>query len=200
MSQQAARTKALKDIFGAAKQAPRKDGFIENCQLGHDLDDALFAVGKEKIYELKDEILQYLKDENPYFREQAIRVLGYDNGDGLNIPEIKELAYEFWLNDPDDNVRYAALDEWSRCYSFSKDPKVLQYLYNIFHSDKYSSDIRMKALLNFMIVAEDISNIEVDDIFDLGEIKDSKLFLEAMNNRFFNKIEDIMKKYVNQAV
>ena len=193
MSNNAARAKALKEIFEAAKNAPRHNGFIKDRGLHHDLDDAMFAVGKERLYELKDEIFPFLKDDNPYFREAAIRVLGYDNDDGLNLPEIKELAYDFWLNDPDDNVRVAALDEWGKCYAFSKDPIILKYLYNIFYSDRYSSNARMRALLNFIYIADEgISIKDFDDIFDLSEIKDSKLFLQAMNSRFSSEISKIM--------
>ena len=200
MSNKAARAKALKEVFEAAKRAPKKYGFPRDNNLRHDLNDALFAVGKESIYELKDEIFPFLKEENPYFREKAIRVLGYDNGDGLNLPEIKDIAYDFWLNDPDDSVRVAALDEWGHCYAFSKNPSILKYLYNVIYSEQYSSDARNRALLNFMRIADERIPADVHDTYSLGRIKDSKLFLEAMNSSFADKISNIMKKYVSKAV
>jgi hypothetical protein len=79
---------------------------------------------------------------------------------------------------------------------FTANPEVLKHLYHRFYSDKYSSEDRVGDLLDFMELADDLTHAEVDQICELRAIKDSKLFLEAMNSKFSEKINNIMKRYV----
>ncbi len=215
-------TKALKQIFDMAKIAPRdKDGDFENFEFNNEVDMALFEIGKKRLYELKEEVYPYLKDACIRLRIQAIRTLGYDCGDGLNLPEFKDMAYEIWLNDPDNGVKEAAINEWVTYHVGSKDPIILKYLYNIVYSERYTIHARIVALLGIMEVANAVESAkEVHNVFDLerlaGDISkvsgleddydekinrinmdNIKMFNAAINKgHYYNKINSIMKKYV----
>ena len=222
MSSKFQQTETLKQILEQAKLTPRdQKGYFKDYNFSGDLGDALFYIGKGKIYELKDEIFPYLKDADPSLRETAVRALGRSWGKGLNLPEFKDMAYEIWLNDPDNGVKEAAIDEWITYHVGSKDPIILKYLYNIVYSDQHTIHTRVVALLGIMEVANAVESAqEVHDIFALEElagdtskishkendrtekvermdIENIKMFNAAINKgHYYNKINSIMKKYV----
>ena len=227
MSNKLQQAEALKKIFEKVKYCSiDKDGYLEDFNFASDLDEALFNVGKEKIYELKDEVYPYLNNIDPSFRETAIRALGFGWGKGLNLPEFRDIAYKMWLNDPNDRVKEAALDEWITYYAGSKEPVILKCLYNIIYSNQCTIHARVVALLGFIEVAHAVSSAqEVRDIFDLEELagdtskirfhpinlvgddhtdkvnrmkeQNIKLFNAAINKgHYYNKINSIMQKYV----
>ncbi len=222
MSNKSEQTEALKKILEQAKLSPRdQKGYFKDYNFSGDLGDALFYIGKGKIYELKDEIFPYLKDVEPSLRRTAIRALGHGWGKGLNLPEFKDIAYEMWLNDPDKEVKEVALSEWIPYYAGTKEPLILKCLYNISYSDQHTIHARVVALLGVMEVANAVESAkEVHDVFDLerlaGDISkvsgleddydekinrinmdNIKMFNAAINKgHYYNKINSIMKKYV----
>ena len=99
-----------------------------------------------------------------------------------------------WLNDPDINVKRAALTAWAGYYDKTKDSMVLKNLYNIIKHDKYDVTIRVWALYSFMYVADAFDcPREKSEIFDLDELEDNKQLNKAI---YWGKINRIMGQYV----
>jgi len=144
--------KTLKSIFDAAKKALREESgeFLES-QFHCDFIDALIDVGKEKIYELKEEVYPYVKDTNSEYRAEAIRTLGW--GTRLLDPDFKSSVHDIWLHDPDEEVKIAALASWTDYYRYSEDPKILLELYHILISQDYSIEIKTCVLDGMFEVA-----------------------------------------------
>lgn len=141
----------IKEIFKKAGYADRDDdGYFSDLDFHGAVGDALIDVGKEKYFELKDEIYPYLNDIYPPFREDAVNTLGWR---GFELPTFKDKLHEIWLNDPDKDVKAAALANWAGYYVNSKNPKVLKELYDIFISEEEPIKIRKKALVSLINVA-----------------------------------------------
>lgn len=147
----------LKKIFETAKNTSRNSRYyLKDLELHNELTEALIDVGKNRIFELKEEIYPYLTDNFPTFRLEAIKSLGWDTR--LKLLTFKSKAYEIWKTDPEEEVREVALIAWAGYYYETKDPKVLQELYDIAKSENFSVETRRSALVCLM----DVANTQVD--------------------------------------
>lgn len=170
----------LEIIFKQALNAQRDiDGYFSDLDLHGKLADALIDVGKKKIHVLKEELYPYLKDIYPPFRVEAIKSLGWDTR--LKLPTFKNKAYEIWKTDPEEEVREVALISWAGYYYETKDPEVLQELYDIAKSENFPVETRRSALVCLM----DVANTQVDK-----SEQTRILFDESESHIEFNAIVD----------
>jgi hypothetical protein len=193
MSERIEQIEALKEVFDKAKNAPRdEDDCFIDLHLRGALFSAIYHVGKNGIVELKDEVFSYLKDPYDDFRLYAVTALCGCNG--LQLDEYKDIAYEIWLNDLNDDVKAIALNSWAEYYINTKNPIILKYLYNVFTSEKYSIRVRVYALYSFMDVADSFSHLgESSEILGLTELEDHNALTKAVD---WGKINRLMQQYV----
>jgi hypothetical protein len=193
MSELTEQVRTLKAVFEKAKHTPRREsGRLTDLDLHGELQHALCVVGDKKLFELKDEIYPYLKDQFSEFREEAVRTLGSCNG--LQLDEFRDVAYDIWLNDPNENVKVAALNAWTGYYDGAKNPIILKNLYTIFRNEQYAIRIRVYALYGFMDVADAFSYLaEPSEILFLTELEDQKELNKAID---WGKMNRLMQQYV----
>ncbi len=194
--------KALRKVFEDAKNAPRRNNFrLLDRDLNYELGCALIEVGKDHIYELKDEVYPYLKDPFAEFRAEAVKTLGWDTR-LFDKDFCEKEAYQIWLTDSDNDVKRVALSAWADYYRDTKDPFVLKNLYDVFVSDRHTPLMRAWALDCFINVAEasDYPQGFCDDsVFDNCYLEDREYL---GNDQFLSeqvdwqKVHSIMEKYV----
>lgn len=190
MLEKNAEIKRLKDIFIKAKTAPRDEaGYFDDLDFHVEVGSAIVAVGKMKIYELKDELYLFLTDQYAPFRQDAINSLG--RSINLMLPTFRDRAYEIWLNDPDENVKIEALSTWVGYFLESRNPEVLKILYNVIINRKSSVRIRKNAIFSLTWVAgknfidehgnRDIMfSLDTDDPEEFGKWVDWSLVINIM--------------------
>jgi hypothetical protein len=102
-------------------------------------------------------------------------------------------APKIWLNDPDEEVKSAALVAWAGYYSRSKNPKMLKILYAILNSNKHPIRIRSWALSLLFTVSDTwVNSMEAYDLkFD--EIEDPQEFTKLVD---WPRIHKVMEDYV----
>lgn len=184
----------LKRIFENAKHAERDEttGHFMDLDFHDDVACAIIDVGKEKIYELKNEVYRYLNDPFPDFRAEAVRTLGYPTR--LKLPEFRDKAYEIWISDPDEDVKIAAISAWAGYYDFTSNADVLKKLYKIIQSHQNSVLIRIRAFFCLIYVAEKPQDMrEGYEILELRELESNQELDKAIN---WDRIDEIMEKYV----
>lgn len=193
MESRSTQIRALKEVFLKAKNAKRdKDGIFLDLNLQGEIFEAFDIVGRENLFELKDEIYSFLKDPCEDFREEAVKTLGWNTR--LNVEEFcKKEAFEIFLNDPDSDVKACALNAWATTYFEEKNPKALQILYEILKDENYDSIVRFYALYDIFRISFEYENTsELYEFDELGEVEDPKEFTEAVD---WERIHKIMKKY-----
>ncbi len=187
--------KALKAVFVQANNTSRReDHRFSDRDLYWDVAGALIDIGKKQFYELKNEVRFYLNDPYAEFRAEAVRTLGWNTRLGDHDFQKNE-AYKIWLEDPDEEVKVAALSSWGTYYVATKDVWVLKILYNILKTkNKYSNRIKAHALDSFLDVADAMSSpSEGYEILALSELETSEEFNNAVN---WPRLHEIMKIYV----
>jgi len=167
-----------------------------NRTLSSDLIDALAFIGKERLYALSKEVYELLDSPNVVARETVVTTLGLISC--LHLPEFKETAYKFWLEDEDANVREAALSAWSSYYTDTKDPEVLKALYKILIDENYSVDHRRTAMEYIFFVSREPSNFY--DPFKSRHFYMVSSYEDFNQKVDWNEIKAIMKKYVPDAL
>jgi hypothetical protein len=185
---------ALKELFHKGKVAPkREDGRLADRKLYNAVGEALIDVGKEKLYELADEIYPYLNDPFSEFRAEAVRTLGWNTR--LGIDEFcRDQAYQIWEKDDDEEVKLAALTSWGRYYSETKDSHVLQTVYNILISKQYSSEIRALAFRLLLDISDTLDRPkEAYSVYKLGEIEEREEFDRAID---WDRVHRVMTECV----
>lgn len=144
--------KRLKDIFNKAKSAPRDEsGYFDDLDFHNDVAGAIITIGKKNLFELKDELYPFLKDQYAPFRQYAVNSLGRH----LQLPTFRDKSYEIWLNDPDEDVKESALSNWAGYFLGTRNPAVLKILYEVLSNDEFSVSIRQSALFSLTWVAGD---------------------------------------------
>ena len=157
---------------------------------------ALSLIGKEKIYDLSNEVYDLLGCSDEVIRETVVTTLGLICF--LHLPEFKEKAYQVWLEDEDANVREAGLAAWSSYYAGTKNPDVLKILYKILVDESYPVDHRREAMQDIFSVSHEPSNFY--------EPFKSRCFYMLKSHEDFNQKVDwnemkaIMKKYAPDAL
>jgi hypothetical protein len=193
MSNKRRQVNKIKKAFEIAKRATRdSEGYFEDLDLHGDVGCALGEIGKEKLYEFKDEVFSYLTDPFAEFREEAIKTLGWDTR--LHVPDFQDKAHEIWLNDPDEDVKRAALNAWACYYIDTANVEVMKELYNIFISRDNPIELRTHALAALIDVAEaPADRREGYHILSLGDLEEHSELEEAID---WDRVRTLMKKYV----
>lgn len=193
MSERDEQIKAVRNVFEKIKKTPREK---EGCPCDFDMvwafHDAMSAVEKEGLYELKDVLYEYLNDPYPEFRADAVRTLGWNTRLGIDEFCLND-APKIWLNDPDEEVRAAALVAWANYYSRSKNPNMLKTLYSILVSRGYSTLIRSWALNQFFYVSDGWLDGRVRYSAAVDDVEDPDEFDKAVD---WERVHRLMKQYV----
>lgn len=188
----------LKKIFDAAKNCPRRDnGRLLDRQLNDEIWDALIDVGKEELYELKDEVFPYLNDPFSEFRAEAVKTLGWNSR--LKIPEFKDVAHKIWKDDPDEDVKEVALAAWIDYNYNTHDPKILEEMYDILTSQKYPIGIRVYGLHGIFMISGSYTNTRegYEVIGMISEVEEYDNSHERLDNLVdWDKVNQIMKDNV----
>lgn len=191
--------KALRDILKLAKLTFCDKGLEITNENGWIYDDALSTfsmIGKEKLYELAQDVYQFLNCNDRVFRGTAVTTLGLSTR--LHLSDFKNVAYEIWLGDKDDTVRNAALRVWASYYDNTKDPEVLKFLYKIRMDEAINVNYRLSAMEYIF----DVSG-EKSTFYDPYK---SKHFYMVNSHKEFNQkvnwdeMREIMKKYAPEAL
>jgi hypothetical protein len=188
------RISSLKKFLRQGRNAPRdRWGWIEDLEMHSNIRGQLTNIGKDKIYELTEEVYLYLDDPYSEFRAEAVKTLGWNTR--LGIDEFcKNQAFKIWEQDPDEDVRRAALGAWGNYYSMTKNKDVLQKLYDILVSEEYSCRTRAWALEDFLHVSSHFERPGGGyDIFALGDLEDHEEFNKAVD---WNRVSQIMTECV----
>ncbi len=183
-------TQALKNTLIDLKSTPRDDsGCPTDMKHCEQIFDAMMDVGNMGLQSLRGEISAYLTDPCAAFREEAIKSLIFLHDEEF----IKNQAYQFWLNDPSDDVKCAALTAWGTGYEKTKNAKVLQELYAILKSDHYSNIIRTCAFTQILQVAEapDKPLKQLSEAIELRDLEGSDTFNKAVD---WNRIDKIISE------
>ena len=153
----------------------------------------LSIAGKEELYDLVPEMLELLNSWNSFFRQLSVSNLGF----WLRIPEFKDIAYEIFINDEDDSVKFSALQSWISYYVDTKNSLILEELYKVLINDNYEESIRYISLNGIFKVA-DIKPI----FYDIGTSK----FMKCQTPEEFNskvdwqEVTSLLKKYAPNAL
>lgn len=113
-----------------------------------DLCDVITDIGKSCMYEYEDEIWNFLKHTNPEIRNAAIQTISIY----WEREKFLSLADEIWNNDPDEEVRIAALGGWFIFYQKTSNKEVLNILDHILKNNKNLS-LRIEAHRGIYVVA-----------------------------------------------
>jgi len=152
-------------------------------------------IGKEKLYELVEEVKSFLSCCDFGLRESAVVTLGLSSR--LHLPEFRETVYKIWLEDKDDYVKEAALRSWISYYDNSQNVKVLKTLYSILTNENYTVDARMDALEGIFSVSGEEPTFYVlysSYFFDITTHEEIKDRID------WDKVNNLMKKYAPEAL
>lgn len=158
-------------------------------------DDALSCfsmIGKEKLYELVEEVKSFLSCCDFGLRESAIVTLGLSSR--LHLPEFRETAYKIWLEDEDDYVKEAALRSWISYYDNTQNVEVLKTLYSILTNENYTVDARKDALDGiFYVSAEKVT-------FHIQSFHKITTHQELNDKIDWDEVTNVMKRYAPEAL
>ncbi len=159
--------------------------------------DTIFAIEKEKIYELVPDLYKLLEHPLRDIREEVVYVLGLITR--LHVPEFRDRAFQIWLEDKDNMVKEAALHVWATYYLGTKNANALKVLYDILVDESYPVDFRSTAMQEIFTVTQEPSNFY--DPFQSRQFFDHKLTHEKLNALIdWKEIEGIMKKHAPEAL
>lgn len=129
---------------------------LRNMLFSGDIDeayDALIDIGKGEVRILKDEVRKFLDHKEPDLQRAAIMVFGTF----WQLPEFKDELVGIFLNSPDNDVRFAALVNWTGYFWRTKNREVLRRLDDIVTDSNEDGFVRVAALRGmFMISGEEI--------------------------------------------
>jgi hypothetical protein len=188
------RISSLKEFLRKGRNAPRDHwGWIEDLEMHSNIIAQLTNIGRDKIYELAEEVYLYLDDPYSEFRVEAVKTLGWNTR--LGIDEFcKNQAFKIWEQDPNEDVRVVALGAWSNYYAMTKNKDVLQKLYDILVSEKYYCRARAWALEGFLRVSSHFEGSGRGyDFFALCDLKEHEEFNKAVD---WNRVSQIMTECV----
>jgi hypothetical protein len=128
------------------------DDELYDRQLFRDILNALSTVGKDQIFELKQEVYMLLDSWNENIRSAAIATLGFSTG--LFLTEFEEKAYDIFINDSDIGVKRTALSAWAGYYFETADRDALITIYEILMDQNNDIRIRAQSYANLFSIAK----------------------------------------------
>ena len=117
-------------------------------------------------------------------RVQAIETLGV----WLHISWFKDQAYYLFVNDISVDVQFTALLSWASYYTGSKDPLVLEKLYQILINEHYAIPLRKVALSWILNVSNCRDKMDNALAFNVTNITFPQTFYEQINWELITKI------------
>jgi len=155
---------------------------IEKCL------QSLSIINQKQIYELAEEIYEVMLSVKD-LRVHAIETLGV----WLHMSWFKDQAYYLFVNDINVDVQFSALLSWASYYTGSKNPLVLEKLYQILVNEDYAVVIRKLALSGILNVSNCRDKMNNTLAFNVTNITSPQTFYEQIN---WDLITNIMKQYV----
>lgn len=195
MSEQTTNIEYLRNVLNRAKTDLYLNGKLDE-ELHEEIFEVFYEIKAHKLTVLANEVYALLNSNDSFIRRDAVAVLGFTTR--LHMPEFRDKAYDIFLNDPDDSVKYTALCAWTSYYLESNNNKVLKILYNILIDNNNSSSIRDQAYYGIFTT--------IDILFHKRMDITRKNLLKYKTSEEFNKhidwqeLETIMRKYAPEAL